>query len=758
MARSSSTQLLALVIWLHAPLPLPAQGADVEIPGAPSSDETRRELEAVCTALRAGRNSYFGQAEAKELQQRLKSSELPAAEEARARRDLAHALLREGKNEDAVTELSRALQIAAEHLPIEAQLVLLEDLGLANLRLGEAVNCVGHHRPGMCLLPIGEAGRHIDRRGSSQAMRAYLGVLAGIPGNQRAKWLLNIAAMTLGRYPDGVPPEHLVPPEAMRSAHDVGRFADVAHAAGLAIHDTAGGAVMDDFDGDGLYDVITTAVEPCTPMRFFGLTQAGTFENSSAASGLEGQLGGSNLIHADVDNDGDRDLYVIRGGWFGPSGRIRNSLLLNDGTGRFTDVTRLAGLAEPAFPAQSAAFADVDLDGDLDLFVANERFDLEQTIRSQLFLNDGPGEDGLVTFTDVAERAGVLNGRYAKGTSWGDYDNDGDPDLYVSNLGPNRLYRNDGPGTDGKVTFTDVAERAGVTEPAGRSFPTWWFDYDNDGWLDLFVAAYGARTPEIAAHFLDRRPSDEHPRLFRNLGPDSGGEVRFADVSSAVGLTAPSLPMGVNFGDLDNDGWLDFYLGTGIPEYHGLMPNLMYRNDGGRRFQDVTYSGGFGHLQKGHGIAFADLDGDGDQDVFEQMGGVYAGDAFPSALYENPGHGHRWLQLELVGRRSNRDCIGSRITVTVIEDGAVRRIHRQVGTGGSFGGSPLRQEIGLGDAERIAAVEVFWPASGLRQRFEDVTPDRRYRLIEGDDTLKELEVRRLRLGGPSSSASSRNLE
>ncbi|MEM7587209.1 MAG: FG-GAP-like repeat-containing protein, partial [Acidobacteriota bacterium] len=696
------------LVWLAVP-------AGAQAPGTFSTaEETRREFEAVCQTLRASGNPYFGEAILEELPRRLAETLAPA-EEARTRRELAHARLRVGDNDAAVRELSRALQLAATTpLPKEAQLVLLQDLALAYLRLGEVTNCVGHHRPGMCLLPISESGRHLDPEGSQAAMRAYLGVLAGTPRNHLAKWLLNIAAMTLGRYPEGVPVEHRVPEAAVRSAHDVGRFHDVAHHAGLAIRDTAGGAVIDDFDGDGLLDVITTAVEPCTPMRFFRLTRAGTFEDFAAEAGLAGQLGGSNLIHGDVDNDGDRDLYVLRGGWFGRTGRIRNSLLLNDGRGRFVDATHHAGLAEPALPAQSAAFADYDGDGDLDLYVANEGLDPERAFASQLFRNElrnefrgnefrdhGLDATGVVTFTDVARVAGVTNDRYAKGVTWGDYDNDGRPDLYLSNLGPNRLYRNLGPDAEGAIRFTDVAPELGLTAPEDRSFPTWWFDFDNDGWLDLFVAAYSASTAEIAAHFLEGRPSDAHPRLYRNLGA-AGGAVTFSEVSAAMGLSAPSLPMGANFGDLDNDGYLDFYLGTGIPDYRGLMPNLMYRNDGGRRFQDVTYSGGFGHLQKGHGVAFADFDNDGDQDVFEQMGGVYRGDTYPSALYQNPGHGHHWLQLELVGTRSNRDGIGARVTVTVrdgmvlgstVLDGSApgtpgeRRIHRRVGTGGSFGGS-----------------------------------------------------------------------
>ncbi len=725
----------------------------------PSTTETLEEFQKVCKALRASRNLDFGQTVVEELKQRLAGGGLAAEDEVRARRDLALAQLRLGDNVEAIAELTGALRIAAsEPLPKEAQLVLLQDLALANLRWGEVSNCIGHHRPGMCLLPISEQGRHVDPRGSAEAMRAYLAVLAGTPRNHVAKWLLNIAAMTLGQYPEGVPVAHRVPIEAMQSSVDIGRFRDVAHQAGLMIRDTAGGALVDDFDGDGLLDVITSAVEPCTPMRFFRLHPRGTFQDVAAAAGLEGQLGGGNLIHADVDNDGDRDLYVLRGGWFGRTGKIRNSLLLNDGAGHFVDATRLAGLSTPAYPSQSAAFADIDLDGDLDLFVANEGLDPEHTFPSQLFRNDGIGASGVVTFTDIAPAAGVTNDRYAKGATWGDFDNDGWPDLYVSNLGPNRLYRNLGLDADGRSRFIDMAPELNLTEPSDRSFPTWWFDVDNDGWLDLFVAAYSASTAEIAAHFLEARPSDAHPRLYRNNGgtvegevaegtaKEGSGAVSFTESSRTFGLTAPSLPMGANFGDLDNDGFLDFYLGTGIPDYRGLMPNLMYRNDGGRRFQDVTYSGGFGHLQKGHGIAFADFDNDGDQDIFEQMGGVYVGDTYPSALYENPGHGHRWLQLRLVGQRSNRDGIGSRVTVVVKDAGGERTIHRRVGTGGSFGSSPLRLEIGLGACEAIVSLEIYWPASKLRQRFTRVELDRRYEVREEQNTLLPIEMPRIDLG------------
>ena len=433
---------------------------------------------------------------------------------------------------------------------------------------------------------------------------------------------------------------------------------------------------------------------------------------------------------------------MARGAWLGSDGRIRKSLLRNDlarPARRFVDVTAAAGLAEPAYPVQAVTWADYDGDGDLDLFSGNEgpavgvniaRSGIPGAYPSQLFRNNGDG-----TFTDVAVQAGVLNHRFAKGAAWGDYDNDGDPDLYVSNIGPNRLYRNNGDGT-----FTDVAPELGVTEPAGVSFATWFFDFDDDGDLDLFVADYGAKTRAIFSTFFGARVATGHPILYRNEGG------RFADVSQEVGFDRPLLPMGANYGDLDNDGFPDVYLGTGAPDYEALMPNVMYHNDAGRAFQDVTVAGGFGNLQKGHAIAFGDLDNDGDQDLLEQMGGAFPYDTFYNSLYENPGNGNAWITLRLVGTKANRFGIGARIEVVAQEGGKTRAIHVLAGTGGSFGASSLQQEIGLGSAKAIESITIRWPGSGTVQTFRNVAPNRVYDVVEGRGKLVPAKLPRLRLG------------
>ena len=607
-------------------------------------------------------------------------------------------------------------------------------LGVAHLRDGEVANCVKRHNGDACILPILAAARHVDPAGSRAAMRYFVEVLDS-PGNARlklaARWLLNLAAMTLGEYPQDVPEPHALAPEVFgRRDFEFPRFRNVAPSLQLDVVDQAGGAVVDDFDGDGLLDVLVSTWDTAGPLHLFKNRGGLGFEERSEAAGLTGLIGGLNMIHADYDNDGDVDVLVLRGAWLGLEGRHPNSLLRNDGAGNFEDVTFAVGLGEVHYPTQTAAWADYDGDGDLDLYIGNEAPE-GAPFPSQLFRNDGAKG-----FVDVAEEAGVANLRWSKGVSFGDYDADGDPDLYVSNfLAANRLYRNRGDGS-----FEDVAAKLGVEGPRS-SFTAWFWDFDNDGVLDLMVNSYqvpiGSSPPDVwylAASRLGLEHPAELPSLYR--GDGSGG---FADVGRSVGLDVVTLPMGANFGDLDGDGFLDFYLGTGYPAFEGLIPNVMYRNDRGKRFDEVTWPGGFGHLQKGHGVAFADIDNDGDQDVFEQIGGFFPGDAFANALFENPGFGAHWVTLKLVGVAANRSAIGAHVRLDVSGEGRPRSIHRWVGSGASFGSSPLRLEVGLGASREVERLVVEWPGSGRVQSFEKLEADRFYEITEGEPKPKLLQ-------------------
>ncbi len=617
-----------------------------------------------------------------------------------------------------------------------------EFLSLAYLRLGELENCIARHTPRSCLLPIRGDGVHRLQRGSRAAIEHLDALLAKNPEDPGVRWLLNIAYMTLGEYPDGVPERFRIPPATFAPEAGVARFRNVAYGAGLAVRGQAGGGLMEDFDNDGLLDIIVSSMGVRDPMRYLHNDGDGTFSDRTEAAGLSGEIGGLNLTHADYDNDGDVDVLVLRGGWMRQGGHFPNSLLRNEGDGTFEDVTEQAGVLS-YHPTQTAAWADYDGDGRLDLMIGNEST-ADDPHPSELYRNNGDG-----TFTDRSVNLGDPVLGYVKGVAWGDYNNDGRPDLYVSILNENnRLYRNDGPRADRGPggedwIFTEVGRKAGVVEPK-NSFPVWFWDYDNDGWQDILAAGYKTLVWDEPCRLVDcvgqvaelylRLPNRmETPRLYHNEGDGT-----FREVSQQTRMNRVPLPMGVNFGDIDNDGWLDAYFGTGEPSLGTIIPNLLMRNDAGRAFQDVTTGADVGHLQKGHGVAFGDIDNDGDEDLFIELGGFFEVDAALSALFENPGSPHRWITLRFEGRRSNRFGVGARVQVVVRTAGGTREIHRAVGTGGSFGGNSLQQEIGLGDATAIDSIQVTWPTTGERQIFRDVAMDRVYRVVEDSPDLIEV--------------------
>jgi hypothetical protein len=305
--------------------------------------------------------------------------------------------------------------------------------------------------------------------------------------------------------------------------------------------------------------------------------------------------------------------------------------------------------------------------------------------------------------------------------------------------GDNFLYHN-----NHDKTFTEVARQAGVQKP-WQSFAAWFFDFDNDGWPDLFVTSYYVSVDESIRSYLGLTPNAETLKLYKNLGNGT-----FRDVTTEVGLDKVFMPMGSNFGDIDNDGFLDMYLGTGNPTYASLLPNVLLHNKEGKYFTDVTASSGTGELHKGHGVAFADIDNDGDEDILAEIGGAVPGDSHAFRLFENPGNGNDWISLHLVGSKTNRAAIGARIKVTVQNEGkTTRSIYRTVGSGGSFGASPLTQHIGLGKAARIVDLEIWWPASNSRQHFASIAADQFLEIKESAKDYTKLERHPVRLGGPA---------
>lgn len=655
-------------------------------------------------------------------------------------------LLNAGKSEAAIQNAKDVKAFLEKYATVDAKTAEAIQLLLATayLRLGEQENCLLHHNSESCLMPIRGGGVHMELRGSQGAKDVLGQMLTTNPKDLRARWLYNLACMTLGEYPEKVRPQWLIPPKVFESDYDIKKFRDIAPGLKLDVDGLAGGVVLDDFDNDDDLDLVVSSMGTRDQIRFFRNHGDGTFTERTQESGLVGERGGLNLLSADYNNDGHLDFLILRGGWMGKGGHYPNSLMRNNGNGTFDDVTEEAGMLS-FHPTQTATWFDYNGDGWLDLFIGNETVQQDTAQPCELYRNNGNG-----TFTEIAAQCGVAFVGMFKAVVSGDYNNDGRPDLYLSWRGhDNLLLRNDGPqnlseGAKSPWKFTEVAKQAGVTQPF-YSFPCWFFDYDNDGWQDIFVSGYGINNVgDIAADYMGLQTPAERVRLYRNKH-----DGIFEDVTRQANLYKIVHTMGSNFGDLDNDGFLDIYLGTGDPDLSTIIPNRMFRNADGEKFQDVTTSGGFGHVQKGHGVAFADLDNDGDQDVYEVIGGAFEGDNYRNVLFENPGHGNHWLTLKLEGSPSNRSAIGARIRVTVETEAGQRSIYKTVNTGGSFGCSPLRQQIGLGRSKSIKEVQIIWPAPGKTQVLTNLEMDTAYKIREGQSQAEPWLLKKIKLASAS---------
>ncbi|MEM6699657.1 MAG: CRTAC1 family protein, partial [Bacteroidota bacterium] len=625
-------------------------------------------------------------------------------------------LLYAGHTERCIMELEGLLQnIEASELKKDEKsaLDLMKLKALAYLRMGEQENCFAGN-PDACLIPVTASNLYDKKASTRQAIQTYEQILRQFPKDKEAIWLLNIAHMVIGSHPDKVPEQWRIEPDKFESSKVIEKFHNVAHEAGVDVLGLAGGIAFDDFNNDGFADILTATSDPAQSVQYFQNRGDGTFEDRTQAAKLDQVVGGLNMTHADYNNDGNLDVLILRGAWDRKYGKIPNSLLRNNGDGTFTDVTLEANIYSEK-PTQTAAWADLNRDGWLDLLIANESAEDENNA-CELFINQ---QDG--TFVDYAEMLGLAQHvGYFKGCTIGDVNNDGWADIYLSDYnGKNLLCLHNGASDLDNMKFEVVSNRVGVSKPA-RSFPTWMFDLNNDGWLDIFVASYGdpnrSRLEKVADCYLSDCNKNLCPHIYLNKQDGT-----FENIAPALGLNKIDLTMGCNYGDLNMDGHLDLFLATGDPDYSTVVPNKVYLYEA-NYFYDVTTSGGFGNIQKGHAVGFADFDHDGDEDIYCVLGGVYEGDVFRNALYQNPIAKTQWLGLDLVGTKTNRSAIGTRFCLNVKKkDGTAQKIYRTIGGGSSFGGNSLREIIGLQDVESIDSLEIDWGAKdSKRQTFSNV--------------------------------------
>ena len=571
-----------------------------------------------------------------------------------------------------------------------------------------------HHR--ICSLPL--AANAEAEPGMKKAAEHFRALLDRYdPESPLYRWLLTFSTLAAGGSPEDVPEHYAVQgpfmdtfygetyrATAMRFDHL--EFHDRAAQLGVDVFDAGKGVAVEDFDGDGFLDLVTGG--SFSHVRFFHNDRGRGFVEQTEQVGLGGVLQPFIITAADYDNDGWMDLFISR-----PYHVF--ALYRNRGDGTFEETTRAAGLLDGIRPDQSvftfvSAWSDVDNDGDLDLFLAQLGRKLplsggllgKSPMGSALFLNHHGH------FRDVTREFGlgaILKDRTYTGAVFGDYDNDGDQDLFLSSFtrGLSVLLRN----VDGAAF--EKTDLIGSHDPG---FMAGFVDVNHDGRLDLFQGSNGPAEPVVEqVVFQSTDPPRYTQKLF--LQNDHGFELR-QDLFGRFHISS----MGASFGDLDNDGCHDFYLGTGNSEPTFVLPNLMFlgQSEGTRCTGGLTHISmlnGFGSIQKGHGIVFFDFDNDGDQDIYSSLGGMWPSDPWPNQLFVNESRLERsWIKIRLLGRTSNRFGAGAHIRVEALNaHGQTIVRHRSIGPKTSFGSAPYSAHIGLMDAVRLERVEVRWPGA-----------------------------------------------
>ncbi|MEZ5399891.1 MAG: FG-GAP-like repeat-containing protein [Bryobacteraceae bacterium] len=580
---------------------------------------------------------------------------------------------------------------AIEHLTKAA-----ENPGRKGLALHELA--VAHHRAGQL----------------EQAARTGVDALIANPENQRALYWLWLTATRMGGYPEFVTAKHRMEVKAGYATPTV-EFEDIAAKVGLDKISAGRGLAIFDYNNDGYMDVVVTATHG--GVNLFRNNGDGTFTDVSVGSGLEYCVNSFAISVGDYNNDGYPDLYITRLGFF--QGHCQ--LFRNNGDGTFTDVTKEAGV-EVWGPTFAATWVDYDCDGHLDLFVCSNLGQLfDRKTPNRLFHNNGDG-----TFTDVTETCGLSTFWPTIGAAFGDYNDDGYPDLFLSNsLGRSQLYRNNGDGT-----FTDISSEAGVTSLCIGSV-TFWCDYNNDGRLDIMQWSWSDHEDFIYSLRHGHGPPDGQPiRIYENNG-DGTFKLRNWD----IGLDGCWGSMSGNAGDFNNDGFIDIVLGNGSPRMDRLDPTILLEFDG-KKFRNTTFAAGLPLYSKGHGATLADLFGDGRLSVLVAAGGAYPGDLLAMRVFYPKKLPGNYLNVRLVGVQSNRSAIGARVTV---ESGDLRQL-REVSGGSNFGCMPLELHFGLGERKAIDKLEIRWP-SGRRQSFEKLPANKTLEFTEGDASWVDVYAR-----------------
>lgn len=443
-------------------------------------------------------------------------------------------------------------------------------------------------------------------------------------------------------------------------------FTDVTSTSGIGLGEgTARGIAWGDFNNDGLADLFLPTAGS-SPNKLYKNNPDRVFTEIAAAVNLNDMTNTITCSWADFDNDGDLDLLTTATA--GPTRLWRNNR--NTGTDTtFLSIETTAGIVMTG--AQMPVWADYNRDGFVDFYssISNSSSSTDALYRN----------NGNETFTNVVDSAGVnhmVSGVLEQGVSWGDYNKDGYPDLFIGNLqstGPSFFHRNNGNGT-----FTEIAATLGF---AGAARGTQWVDYNNDGLWDFSVAGYAGGTATIPV------------KLFRN-----NGDGTFTDVASSVGMSDAVISWGVTWADYDNNGYEDCFVAVS-----GQSTScLLYKNNTNGTFSNVTNQAGLGSLVQLSG-AWADYDNDGNMDLYTS-GAASAG----NHLFRNGGDPtKKWLEIKLVGIQSNKSGVGAQIATKA---GSLQML-REITTGVGYRSQNMMvAHFGLDTNRTVDSIIVKWPS------------------------------------------------
>lgn len=501
-------------------------------------------------------------------------------------------------------------------------------------------------------------------------------------------------------------------------------FEDVTDELGVERWGGTGSVSFVDLDGDGWDELVWE--RKFMPARVYKNLQGKKFKaipdadlNSPSSTAIIFSAG-------DINNDGLPDLFRHCCNY---DGHGPTQVLENKGNLKFEDITETSGLAYTKGSGMVVSWSDYDLDGHLDIVIADNYGP------NRLYRNLGNG-----TYEDTTKKAG-LEMSSTVGITFGDYDNDGWPDIWAQGWDAKWLYRNNKDGT-----FTEVSEAAGIAEHLGqKGYMSFMFDYNNDGHMDLFAGQYVVSSDEkwgfgpicSCSNLLSDEGYSEREWRSATTIFENNGDNTFTNISSKTNFI-PLGMMGSNHADWNNDGYEDLFFGAGGPFFQQAEPFLFYQNNAGRSFTNITPFEMIGIFGKGHGSAFADINHDGFLDLATNNGGAAPGDLWPSMVLRNKGNNNNWLFINLkAGKKgTNALAVGARVTVY----SGNLKITKELQSGGQFGATnSLAMHFGLAKNKNIEKIVIRWPNKSLEETvITNVKPNQSIEVSEVSGKYKKL--------------------